>query len=245
MLEHSVAAFAAHERVDDVIVVLPAELADARRAVPDARDLGRRSRSSPAEQRRQDSVANAFDRVSRCADVVLVHDAARPFVSADLIARAIDAAAAHGAAIAALPARDTVKRVVEAGEHARDRRDDSARRRSTWRRRRRRFAATCCARPWRSGARASRHRRSDARRARRPSRPRRRGRSGEREDHDRERPRARARRAAAAAGQRRGRHRLRSASAGRGPAAVLGGVTIPSEQGRRSAIPTPTSSATR
>jgi 2-C-methyl-D-erythritol 4-phosphate cytidylyltransferase/2-C-methyl-D-erythritol 2,4-cyclodiphosphate synthase len=62
-------------------------------------------------------VANAFDRVSPASDVVLVHDAARPFVSAELISRAIDAAVAHGAAIAAIPARDTVKRVDGIGDH--------------------------------------------------------------------------------------------------------------------------------
>ena len=44
------------------------------------------------------------------ADVVVVHDAARPLVSADLIRRTVDAAAECGAAIAALPATDTVKR---------------------------------------------------------------------------------------------------------------------------------------
>ena len=40
----------------------------------------------------------------------MIHDAARPFASADLIARTIAAAAESGAALAALPARDTVKR---------------------------------------------------------------------------------------------------------------------------------------
>ena len=37
----------------------------------------------PGGERRQDSVANAFDAVSPSADVVLIHDAARPFVTAD------------------------------------------------------------------------------------------------------------------------------------------------------------------
>ena len=46
---------------------------------------------------------------------MLIHDAARPFVTADLIDRTIDAAAAHGAAIAALQSRDTVKRVGAGG----------------------------------------------------------------------------------------------------------------------------------
>ncbi len=60
--------------------------------------------------RRQDSVANAFARVSAATELIAIHDAARPMVSADLIARTIDAAAEYGAAIAALQATDTVKR---------------------------------------------------------------------------------------------------------------------------------------
>lgn len=59
--------------------------------------------------RRQDSVANAFASTSSNADVILVHDAARPFVTRAVIGRTIDAAITHGAAIAAVPARDTVK----------------------------------------------------------------------------------------------------------------------------------------
>ena len=51
----------------------------------------------------------------RSPDIVLVHDAARPFASADLIARAIAAVEKTGAAIPALPVTDTVKRVDEAG----------------------------------------------------------------------------------------------------------------------------------
>jgi 2-C-methyl-D-erythritol 4-phosphate cytidylyltransferase / 2-C-methyl-D-erythritol 2,4-cyclodiphosphate synthase len=48
-------------------------------------------------------------------DIVLVHDAARPFTSANLIARAIEAAEQTGAAIPALPVTDTVKRVDATG----------------------------------------------------------------------------------------------------------------------------------
>jgi 2-C-methyl-D-erythritol 4-phosphate cytidylyltransferase/2-C-methyl-D-erythritol 2,4-cyclodiphosphate synthase len=57
-------------------------------------------------------VSAAFRAVSTHADVVVVHDAARPFVSADLITRTIAAAAESGAALAALGARDTVKSVA-------------------------------------------------------------------------------------------------------------------------------------
>src|SRR4051812_13258469 len=116
ILERSVTAFAAHDRVDDVIVVLPAEFSGS----PEqwmTRETAAAVRVVAGGQRRQDSVANAFDRVSSVSDVVLVHDAARPFVSAELISRAIDAALEHGAAIVAIPARDTVKRVNGTGDH--------------------------------------------------------------------------------------------------------------------------------
>lgn len=117
ILERSVAAFADHDRVDEVIVVLPAALAAAPPEWLAASRPAPRLRIVAGGERRQDSVANAFDRVAAHSDVVLVHDAARPFVSTELISRAIDAAVEHGAAIVALPARDTVKRVEAAGGH--------------------------------------------------------------------------------------------------------------------------------
>jgi 2-C-methyl-D-erythritol 4-phosphate cytidylyltransferase / 2-C-methyl-D-erythritol 2,4-cyclodiphosphate synthase len=113
ILERSISAFVGHDRVDDVIVVLPAAIAGAPQ--PWMRSAPPAVRIVAGGDRRQDSVANAFDSVSVDSDVVLVHDAARPFVSADLISRAIDAAVSHGAAIVALPVRDTVKRVEPSG----------------------------------------------------------------------------------------------------------------------------------
>jgi 2-C-methyl-D-erythritol 4-phosphate cytidylyltransferase / 2-C-methyl-D-erythritol 2,4-cyclodiphosphate synthase len=110
ILERSVTAFTGHDRVDDVIVVLPPGLSVTEQSMRSA------VRVVSGGSRRQDSVANAFDCVDANSDVVLVHDAARPFVSADLISRAIDAALRHGAAIAAIPARDTIKRVEVRGE---------------------------------------------------------------------------------------------------------------------------------
>jgi 2-C-methyl-D-erythritol 4-phosphate cytidylyltransferase/2-C-methyl-D-erythritol 2,4-cyclodiphosphate synthase len=62
-------------------------------------------------ERRQDSVANAFATLAADVEIVLVHDAARPFVTSEVISRAIQGAVAHGAAIVAVPVSDTVKRV--------------------------------------------------------------------------------------------------------------------------------------
>ena len=60
---------------------------------------------------RRDSVAAGLAGLPDC-EWVLIHDAARPFLTADLIARGLDAAQETGAAVAAVPARDTLKRVV-------------------------------------------------------------------------------------------------------------------------------------
>jgi len=49
---------------------------------------------------------------------VLVHDAVRPFIDSDLIGRVIAAAAKHGAAIAGMPAVDTVKQVDRTADGA-------------------------------------------------------------------------------------------------------------------------------
>jgi 2-C-methyl-D-erythritol 4-phosphate cytidylyltransferase/2-C-methyl-D-erythritol 2,4-cyclodiphosphate synthase len=105
ILERSVRAFLSHPEISEVIVALPAELMDPPPHYLDRAHLVR------GGDRRQDSVANAFRAASTASDVVVIHDAARPFVSASLISRTIASAATNGAALAAIAARDTVKRV--------------------------------------------------------------------------------------------------------------------------------------
>lgn len=109
LLQRSVDAFDRSPRVAEIVVAVPADL-----ATSGALSLAgtKPCRIVAGGARRQDSVANGFDAVDSRADIVVVHDAARPFVTEDLIARTIDAAAESGAAIAAVPARDTVKRAA-------------------------------------------------------------------------------------------------------------------------------------
>jgi 2-C-methyl-D-erythritol 4-phosphate cytidylyltransferase/2-C-methyl-D-erythritol 2,4-cyclodiphosphate synthase len=113
ILQRSVDAFLRCDRVTDIVVALPADLS----AAPPAY---LQSAVKPIEiveggGRRQDSVANAFARVADRADIVVVHDAARPLVSDAVIRRTIDAAVETGAAIAAVRAHDTVKQADAAG----------------------------------------------------------------------------------------------------------------------------------
>lgn len=61
--------------------------------------------------RRQDSVRLGLHAVSPDMDFVLVHDAARPFVTVEIVEQVVCVAKNYGASIAAIPMRDTVKRV--------------------------------------------------------------------------------------------------------------------------------------
>jgi 2-C-methyl-D-erythritol 4-phosphate cytidylyltransferase len=70
-------------------------------------------------EHRQESVNNALAQISAAADdVVLVHDAVRPFVTHDMVRDVIRAAQQYGAAIAGVPAVDTVKQVERTAEGA-------------------------------------------------------------------------------------------------------------------------------
>lgn len=115
LLERTLDALAASGRIDDFIVALPADAIEA--PPPYLAAQPKPVRLVAGGRRRQDSVANAVAALGERTTLVVVHDAARPFVSPAVIGRTIDAAAAHGAAIAAVAVSDTVKQsgVADAG----------------------------------------------------------------------------------------------------------------------------------
>ena len=112
ILQRSFETVESYDGIDEIVVALPPELASA--PPPYLRSDRKPVRIVDGGLRRQDSVANAFAQVSSEAGVIVVHDAARPFATADLFSRVIDAATRSGAAIAALQASDTVKEAAEA-----------------------------------------------------------------------------------------------------------------------------------
>jgi 2-C-methyl-D-erythritol 4-phosphate cytidylyltransferase len=76
--------------------------------------LGRPARVVHGGDTRQQSVANALAQVDPATEIVLVHDAVRPFVTIEQINRVISEARSRGAAILGIPAIDTVKEVKRA-----------------------------------------------------------------------------------------------------------------------------------
>ncbi|MDX1738419.1 MAG: 2-C-methyl-D-erythritol 4-phosphate cytidylyltransferase, partial [Alphaproteobacteria bacterium] len=69
-------------------------------------------------EERQDSVRKGLSHLSNCVEddsIVLIHDAARPFITADLIDSTIEAAANYGAAVPCIDIVDTIKTVKSTG----------------------------------------------------------------------------------------------------------------------------------
>jgi 2-C-methyl-D-erythritol 4-phosphate cytidylyltransferase len=73
--------------------------------------IGRPARVLHGGDTRQQSVANALAQADPSTELVLVHDAVRPFVTAEQVDRVLAEARARGAAILGIPAIDTVKEV--------------------------------------------------------------------------------------------------------------------------------------
>lgn len=114
MLLRAIRPFAAHPRIGPIIVALPP--ADAA-APPDwlAPLLSDRLRIARGGEERQHSVANCLALLPAAVSIVLVHDAARPFVDRDLIDRVLDVAALGVCAVPGVPLSDTVKETDTAG----------------------------------------------------------------------------------------------------------------------------------
>ncbi len=111
ILIHTLRKFLACPRVDEIVVSLRPDDLDWFRAEMEREKPAKPVRLVGGGQYRQDSVKNGLAHVSADVDLVAVHDAVRPFVSVALIENVIQAAAATGAAILAIPPVDTVKQV--------------------------------------------------------------------------------------------------------------------------------------
>lgn len=110
MLVHAVRALEAARCVDLVIVVAPEEFVTEVQAL--MAQVAVELQVVAGGDTRQASVLRGLITLPEDVDVVLVHDAARPLVPADVVTNVVAAVrAGHPAVIPALPVVDTVKRV--------------------------------------------------------------------------------------------------------------------------------------
>ena len=116
LLVHVLRVFESSRMISEIVVVVP------RNAVTFCRDellppytFSKISAVIAGGARRQDSVWNGLQAVDERTTIVVVHDAVRPFLTGAMIEEAVAGARTHGAAIAAIPLHDTVKRVAQDG----------------------------------------------------------------------------------------------------------------------------------
>jgi 2-C-methyl-D-erythritol 4-phosphate cytidylyltransferase len=122
ILIHTLRKFVASPEVSEIYVALRGGEIEGFRArlEKDAKDiLQKKIHLVEGGEHRQHSVANAINSVSASDDdILLVHDAVRPFVTEEIIHDVIRAAQKYGAAIAGVPAVDTVKQVERTSDGA-------------------------------------------------------------------------------------------------------------------------------
>jgi 2-C-methyl-D-erythritol 4-phosphate cytidylyltransferase/2-C-methyl-D-erythritol 2,4-cyclodiphosphate synthase len=107
LLDRTLSAFTASARVDGVVLALPPAFPD--EAKESYRSVEKVLAVVDGGSQRQDSVRNSLAVVPAEAEVILVHDAVRPFVSEGLLARCVELAREHGAVVPVVPVRSTVK----------------------------------------------------------------------------------------------------------------------------------------
>ena len=122
ILVHTLRRFAAVDAVNEIWIALRESEIEGFRArlQSEAEEvLKKRVELVAGGEHRQQSVENALKAVTAAADdIILVHDAVRPLVTSEIIQEVIEAAEKYGAAIAGLPAVDTVKQVERTAEGA-------------------------------------------------------------------------------------------------------------------------------
>ena len=123
ILIHTIRKFAAVDAVSEIWIALrDNEIAAFRgRLEKEVKDVLRKKKVElvAGGEHRQQSVESALNAVAaEASDIVLVHDAVRPFVTGEIIQEVIEAAERYGAAIAGLPAVDTVKQVERTADGA-------------------------------------------------------------------------------------------------------------------------------
>jgi 2-C-methyl-D-erythritol 4-phosphate cytidylyltransferase len=122
IIVHTLRKFSAAPQVQEIYVALRKAETESfqSRLEKDAPDvLKKRLHFAEGGEHRQQSVANAIAQVHAAPDdIVLVHDAVRPFVDQEVIDNVVHAATRYGAAIAGVPAVDTVKQVDRTSEGA-------------------------------------------------------------------------------------------------------------------------------
>ena len=106
---HTLKLFLQSDYIDEIIVAVPSANVDSTHRDVLSMSAGKPVKVVAGGTRRQDSVKNGIDVSDSDSTLVCIHDAARPFVTEDLIQRSISACEFADGAVVGIPSKDTVK----------------------------------------------------------------------------------------------------------------------------------------
>lgn len=113
ILAHTIEKFESSRLIDEIIIVSKEEEIEyCRKEIVRKYKFNKVTNIIRGGQERQDSVYNGILALNEKADIVLIHDGARPFVKKENIEDGIKATIEHGACVIGVPVKDTIK-VVE------------------------------------------------------------------------------------------------------------------------------------
>jgi 2-C-methyl-D-erythritol 4-phosphate cytidylyltransferase len=115
---HTIRRFASAASISEILVAVRESDQEDVAALLAVESFAKPVRVAPGGQNRQESVKNCLTLVPGDVEIVAVHDAVRPFVTAELIDQVVEQASRDGAVILGVPAVDTVKRVDQRIVHA-------------------------------------------------------------------------------------------------------------------------------
>lgn len=110
LLTHCLSTFESSEFITSVVVVVPENKIPPSRELLESFGFEKITSVVAGGEKRHISVRNGFRATPPSSDMVLIHDAARPFVDNDTIKKVVDGCALTGACICAVPVTDTLKR---------------------------------------------------------------------------------------------------------------------------------------
>lgn len=115
ILYYTLSKFSTHESIDEIVLVTLEDKIEVCSDIIDKYNINKVSKIVPGGKERQDSVYNGLKGVSKDCEVVLIHDAARPFVTSDIIENGIRYTNQYGAAACGVIPKDTIKIKNEKG----------------------------------------------------------------------------------------------------------------------------------
>lgn len=114
ILVHTLEVFDRCDAISEVYLIVPEDDCAFACDIIDSVRFSKNIKVIPGGKERQDSVKNGLNSIYKC-NIVMIHDGVRPFVTEEIINRAIEETIKYGATTVAVPAKDTIKSVERDG----------------------------------------------------------------------------------------------------------------------------------